>query len=360
MKSNQKQINYLVSLFALIAVVFFSCKKDKDNTNASPETEYGFISGRVHTPNNTNVGSALIIAGEYNTKSNAQGEFILRVPTGFYKLKIQTGSGHVFKSMVGVEVKANDTLRLSDSESLLQQIKQLAFIPGAYDRIETIIIDSLGYAATAISVNDLDNLSYMQSFGGIFFDCGKSGSLDSLKYTNISNYLVNGGSIYASDWAIEYLTGDGSWRPALGSNTLNVSASKNQSHEAGYSTMATCLSSEVGGFIPDSALCASKSGAIGLITNALINDPDIVTLLGKDSVDIEYNLGSWEKISHVDIPFTTMIEKNNPGPGPLAVSCDLNGTAFGGRIIYTTFHNHPQGNISTDVKLVLQHFILSL
>lgn len=39
MKSNQKQINYLVSLFALIAVVFFSCKKDKDNTNASPETE---------------------------------------------------------------------------------------------------------------------------------------------------------------------------------------------------------------------------------------------------------------------------------------------------------------------------------
>ncbi|HRB40621.1 MAG TPA: hypothetical protein PKX86_07925, partial [Bacteroidia bacterium] len=147
---------------------------------------------------------------------------------------------------------------------------------------------------------------------------------------------------------------------ALGSNTLNVSASKNQSHEAGYSTMATCLSSEVGGFIPDSALCASKSGAIGLITNALINDPDIVTLLGKDSMDIEYNLGSWEKISHVDIPFTTMIEKNNPGPGPLAVSCDLNGTAFGGRIIYTTFHNHPQGNISTDVKLVLQHFILSL
>lgn len=51
--------------------------------------------------------------------------------------------------MVGVEVKANDTLRLSDSESLLQQIKQLAFIPGAYDRIETIIIDSLGYAATS-------------------------------------------------------------------------------------------------------------------------------------------------------------------------------------------------------------------
>lgn len=125
--------------------------------------------------------------------------------------------------------------------------------------------------------------------------------------------------------------------------------------------MTTCSTPQNGGFLPDSSLCASKSGSTGLVPNADIYDANIITLLGKDSIDIIYDLGGWEVISVVDAPFTTIIEDNSGlSNGPLAVSCDLNGPVVGGKIFYTTFHNHPQGTISPDIKNVLQYFILNL
>jgi hypothetical protein len=138
-------------------------------------------------------------------------------------------------------------------------------------------------------------------------------------------------------------------------------SSKNGSHQGNYSTMTTCITPQLGGFLPDSSLCTSKSGSTGTVHNAFIYDPNLINLLGKDTMDIIYDLGGWEVISVVDPPFSTIIEGFTfPGIGPLAVSCDLNGTSVGGKIFYTTFHNHPQGNISGDVKRVLQYFILNL
>lgn len=359
MKTLQKQIIAFCILLTLTGVVFVSCKKDKDNNNTVPATEYGVVTGKVHSPNNVVIASAKIISGEYSTISNTQGEFSLSLPVGFHKLIIQTGSGHVFKSEVDVQVNAHETISLDNAQSELKQVKQIAFIPGAYDRIETIIIDTLGYTATAITVSSLDNLNFMQSFGGIFLNCGVNGNLDSLKYANLNNYVSGGGNLYASDWSVEFLTGDGFFRPSASSFFTN-SASKNQTHEAAYSTMSTCTSPLNGGFLPDSALCTAKFGPVTMVQNAHILDPDIINVLGKDSMDIYYDLNAWEVISLVNAPFTTIIEDTQSGLGSLAVSCDLNGTIPAGHITYTTFHNHPQGNISQDVKLVLQHFILNM
>lgn len=359
MKTLQKQIIAFCILLTLTGVVFVSCKKDKDNNNTVPATEYGVVTGKVHSPNNVVIASAKIISGEYSTISNTQGEFSLSLPIGFHKLIIQTGSGHVFKSEVDVQVNAHETISLDKAQSELKQVKQIAFIPGAYDRIETIIIDTLGYTATAITVSSLDNLNFMQSFGGIFLNCGVNGNLDSLKYANLNNYVIGGGNIYASDWSVEFLTGDGFFRPSASSFFTN-SASKNQTHEAAYSTMSTCTSPLNGGFLPDSALCTAKFGPVTMVQNAHILDPDIINVLGKDSMDIYYDLNAWEVISLVNAPFTTIIEDTQSGLGSLAVTCDLNGTIPAGHITYTTFHNHPQGNISQDVKLVLQHFILNM
>ena len=359
MKTLQKQIITICILLSLTGIVFVSCKKDKDNNTAAPATEYGVITGKVHSPKNVAIASAKIISGEYSTISNKQGEFSLSLPVGFHNLIIQTGSGHVFKTVTTVQVNTNETIHLDDTQTELQQIKQIAFIPGVYDRIETIIIDTLGYTATAITVPSLDNLNFMQSFGGIFLNCGVSGNLDSLKYANLNNYVIGGGNIYASDWSVEFLTGDGFFRPSA-SSFFTSSASKNQSHEAAYSTMSTCTSPLIGGFLPDSALCTAKYGPVTTVQNAHILDPDIINVLGKDSMDIYYNLNAWEVINLVDAPFTTIIEDTHFGLGSLAVACDLNGAMPAGHITYTTFHNHPQGNISQDVKLVLQHFILNM
>ncbi|MFI5220269.1 MAG: carboxypeptidase-like regulatory domain-containing protein [Bacteroidia bacterium] len=355
-----KTLPVLALAFAALAIMPAACKKEKNEI--VPDTAVvvdAVITGRVHTPTNTAVGAATIIAGTYQTKSDKDGLFSLSVSKGDYTVIIQTGSGHIFKTEIPVTVSAKETVALTESQTLLVQIKPMAYIPGAYDEIETIIIDSLGYAATQITYNDLDNLNYIKDFGGLFFNCSSGWVLDSLKYTNLEMYVNNWGSIYASDFAVEYLTGDGNWRLA---NTSNPHpAHRNNSHEGGFSLMSTCITPMLGGFLPDSSLCASKSGSTGMVANADIYDPDIITLLGKDSIDIYYDLGGWEVISIVDAPFTTIIEDNSGlNNGPLAVTCELNGAAVGGKIFYTTFHNHPQGSISPDIKNVLQYFILNL
>jgi len=82
-------------------------------------------------------------------------------------------------------------------------------------------------------------------------------------------------------------------------------------------------------------------------------------LLGKDSIDIDYNLGAWERIGLLDAPFTSII--NDPITNePLAATTDFNGNYRGGKIFYTTFHNEAQGVISSDVQNILQYFILNL
>ncbi len=346
---------------AAVALLLAACKKDKEDTTPQtpPAVVDAFITGRVHTPTDIAVGAATVKAGIYQTQTDKDGMFSLNVAAGDYTLTIQTGSGHIFRTEIPVSIAAKQTIVLTDPQTLLSQIKPLAYIPGAFDEIETIITVDLGYAATAIAISDLDNLAYIKDFGGMFFNCGAPGSLDSLKYTNLSDYVNYWGSIYASDFAVEYLTGDGNWRLTSASSTQTTH--KNHAHEEGFSTMTTCNTPMVGGFLPDSVLCTSKSGSTGMVTHADIYDANIITLLGKDSIDIYYNLGGWEKISVVDAPFTTIIEDNSvTANGPLATSCDLNGTVAGGKIFYTTFHNHPQGGISPDVKNILQYFILNL
>ncbi len=356
-----KLLPAFVLAVAASAMLLTACKKEKHETTPAvpPVVVDAVITGRVHTPTDVSIGAATITAGIYHTQSDKDGMFTLSVAQGDYTLVIQTGSGHIFKTEIPVSISAKQSIALTEPQTLLTQIKPLAYIVGNYDQIEDIIITDLGYTATQITVTDLDNLAYIKDFGGMFFNCGVIGTFDSLTYTNLATYVNNWGSLYASDWAVEYLTGDGHWRVA-GGGTFNPLA-KNQSHEEAFSLMTTCISPKLGGFLPDSSLCSSKSGSSQTVYHADIYDANLITLLGKDSIDIYYNLGGWEKLSVVDAPFTTIIEDNTAAAnGPLAVSCDLNGTAVGGKIFYTTFHNHPQGGISTDIKNVLQYFILNL
>lgn len=361
MKTLKKHLVLIAVIFAATSFIFSACKKDKDSS-VIPNDDYALIKGKVVTPSGKPVGLAEVFANNYKTISDKDGNFSLQVSAGSYSLTIQTAKGHIFKSVIDVSVIKGDTLILNEQQTVLKQVKSLAYIMGSYDQIEKIIIDTLGYSATSISTLQLDSLSFLQSFGGIFLNCTGWKVMDSLKYTNLGAYVIGGGSLYASDWAIEYLTGNGQWRPS-GNNSGNSTLKVNHGHVAGDNTMASCMTGKIGGFIPDSALCTVKAGSSGYINNADIVDTDLITLLGKDSINLFYDLGAWEYILVLDTPFVSMVEKPNSiyGSGVLATSCDLNGTVTaGGRIFYTTFHNHPQGTISNDVNLILQYFILNL
>jgi len=359
MKNQKRFTIFFISIsFIALALLFSQCKKEKDAAFVTPVAD-ATINGRVVAPSGKPIGSAEITAGKYATLSDKNGDFSLKVVAGTYKLVIQTGDGHVFRTELDVTVGSMQTIVLPEPDGVLKQVGALAFIPGNYDHIETVIIDSLGYTATALTLNDLSNLSTINAYAALFFNCGlleMSGiTMDSTKYANLHSFLAGNGSIYASDFAVECLTGDGFLRPSL-----NPNMGRQHHEKTGSGVVFSCITPQIGGFIEDSSLCTSKSGNVGMINNAHIDDAGIVNLLGKDSLDVFYDLGGWEKISLLDTPFSAAITDNNLGNGVLAAKMDIDYETPGGVIFYTTFHTHPQGAISEDVQKILEYFILNL
>ena len=149
-----------------------------------------------------------------------------------------------------------------------------------------------------------------------------------------------------------------------------------------------------------------------MVNNAQIVAQDLIDYLGITTIDIEYDLGAWEVIQLIDLPWEILIQDNTtygplaariyPTPSPnksiqrmldqgwvtichfppgnpanahtitISVnalpahlahgdfigSCESVG--YGGVIYYTTFHNEIQHNISNDVQHILQYFILNM
>lgn len=349
-----------LSFLAAIAIcVTSSCKKGDDTSSGDGAPVNSTISGKVHSPSGKSIGAAEIIAGTYKTKSDKNGDFSLPVAAGTYQLIIQTGGGNVFKTTVSCSAVANQNTALTYAQTKLNQVGNMAYIAGTWDKIETIINDSLGYSAVPITVADLDSATNLETYDVIFMNCGalNTDHMDSLRYANLNSFMQNGGSIYASDYAVELLTGDGYYKNVT---TSSQWALRNNNHTAsGLQLLSTCSTADLGGFIQDSSLCTSKIGSSGLVANVHITDANIILLLGKDSIDIDYNLGSWERIGLLDAPFTSII--NDPITNePLAATTDFNGNYPGGKIFYTTFHNEAQGTVSQDVQNILQYFILNL
>lgn len=393
---------FVFALFlAIFSFIFSSCKKDTPDPVNTVAT--GYVTGKVLAKNGTTpIPNATVFIdanGEiYLTTSSINGTFTLQAPVGEQVLNIQTGGGNIFRAQYNVSVSENGTTTVPAGTLKLLQADSLAYIYGAYDNIQNIIIDSLGYSAHEITVADLSNLTLLETYGAIFLNCGKQGLMDATKYQNLLTFVQDGGSIYASDWAVEYLTGDGNFK------------SSGNSHEP-YGIKATCPNGLIGGFIADSTLCTSKSGPNTMVNNATIVAQDLIDYLGISSLNIEYDLGGWEVIQLIDDPWEVLITDNTTY-GPLAVryyvptgtksmnnmleqgwvtichippgnpanshtitvsvnalpahlahgdylgSCQNNG--FGGVIYYTTFHNEVQHNISSDVQHILQYFILNM
>jgi len=389
-----KRVLYSIVAVLLITTVVFvlSCNKDKE-----PDT--GNVTGVVYSENGVKtIPGALIWMDHndifYHTYTDKNGSFELAIPEGTHMLYIQTGNGEIFRSSLEVVVEADQMLEIPNGSLKLHQAANLGYIAGLYDNIETIIIDSLGYTCTELFQSDLDNISTLQNYDAIFLNCGKTFNLDSMKFENLRTYVEGGGSIYASDFAVEYLTGD------YGTKSYTVHGTPAPKGKA------PCSSALGGGFIPDSILCTSTTGPATMVYNADIVDQDIITLLGKNTIDLEYDLSGWEVVSHYEYPWEVLVSDQTYGalalrmvmpttipytqpPGNWITICHyppgntsnpititINVAALpahlahgdhigpcagsGGTIIFTTFHNHHQGGLSDDVMRILEHFILNL
>ena len=349
----------ILRLLALsFLITFISCSKDDDKGNGGGAGLSARVTGTVVTPSGKTVPGARISASGFSVKSDTEGRFSISLPAGDHELRIYTGNGNIFMTKLPLTLTSGEERNLTTTQTKLEQIKALAYIPGQYDMIQVVIVDSLGYNATPIGVWDLDNPASINTYGAIFLNCGllELGSgfmMNYNKYQNLLNYVTNYGSIYASDWAVECLTGDGNLRLAANA-TGNINPNHNHS---GEKSSATCWSPMLGGFIEDSTLCTYKSGPDGFFTDAQVLDVDLINALGKDSVDILYDLQDWEMINLYDTPFVPIM--THQFFGPIALKADLNTSAAHGNIYFTTFHNQPQG-VSNDVETILNYIILNL
>jgi hypothetical protein len=291
------------------------------------------------------------MVGSHLTHTNHLGEFSLTIPAGSQTVTIQTGNGKIFKRQVPVSLTANQSFRMADSTCVLTQVGQMLVIHGDYDAIEQIIFQ-LGYTPTVLPNGELP-LSYMEQFNAIFLNCTNYSNMSSPYYQNLDTFVRNGGSIYASDWAVEYLTGDGTPGPG------GSGEQKHMGHSATH-VQSSCVNPMPGGFIADTSLCTMKTGNTGLIPSVRIYDAGMIGALGKDSIDILYDLNQWEMVNVLDAPFVTTMEKVGY-PGIIAAKAEMSSYYTGaGNIFYTTFHNHPQQAVSSDVMTLLQYFILNL
>lgn len=387
--------NIFYFLFAML-VIFSACNRSDDPAYVNQENPIvptGKIVGKVFAKNGVKtIGGALLFTlgndGQmYNTYSAADGTFVLEAPTGMRNVQIQTGTGENFRTEISVEVKENQTTTLPADSSKLNQIATMAYVDGTYDEIEDIIV-SLGYTATQISYADLQNMTTISQYDIIFLNCGSRPNnitaADQVVYDNLGTFVSNGGSLYASDWSVAYLVGGAQ-------NTTMCNAS--------------------GGFIPDSKLCSQNTGSSGIL-QAMIPNTNLSTALGFSTLDINYDLGAWQKIINYDPTYWDVLVSNpvngplmirtnqytnpnapnvnvgtstnnnfitichNPsGNNPITITINQNawaahqahgdtlgacsGNATSGNIFFTTFHNHANGNIGNS-GLILQYIILNL
>jgi hypothetical protein len=395
----------LFSVFFTLAVVMFFSSCKKDDPDGASDVPTGIVKGQVLAENGTTPLPSVKIFVDYEgeiyiTQTNSKGYFILEAPAGEQIVNVQSGRGNIFRSQVTVNIEEKGIVDIPGGNVRLTQVAELAYISGAYDQIETILIDSLGYTATQLQISDLANLTTMETYAAIFLNCGKPGLLDSLAYANLEEFVLGGGCLYASDFAVEYLTGD---------NSLFMPSPDRHAFVPVAPGQKTCLP-RTGGFISDDELCTTKEGSVFMCTDADIVADDIQVYLGKTNVDIEYDLGGWEVIKVLSNDWEVLIEDNNFGYGPLAIRRAYNATAksvknqaeqgwitichippgnpnnpititisinawpahqahgdyigpcqgTGGQILFTTFHNHPYGHADEDIEKILEYFIINL
>lgn len=368
-----------------------SCNEEEIQAIDSENT--GTLTGKVLSKNGSKpIGGAIVFTFDdknemYYTHSDENGEFSLKVPSGDRKINIQTGGGTNFRTEIDVTIPKNETVALSETQTRLNQVARMAYIAGNYDNIETIIT-SMGYDIELLSLAELTDYAEVAQYDIIFLNCGFYLKDDATAQNNLSKFVTNGGSLYASDWAVAFLTG-------------------------GTTKSTQC--NEIGGFIPDNTLCSINNGVAITIPNAQITDTNLTNAIGFNSLSIEYDLGSWQKITSCDVNFWDVLVKDpatqeplmiktnqysNPSQlenpvgndatdgwvtichmppsnnsNPITITINENalqahlshGDSLGscsntnnnGTIYFTTFHNHANANIGNSI-LILEYVILNL
>lgn len=182
-----------------------------------------------------------------------------------------------------------------------------AVTPSGFDNIGAVM-KQLGYPFKQIQESVLHHAGQLEAFDVVFINCSSSCQTNAAQAGKaILKYVSDGGTIYASDYAADY----------------------------------------VAAAFPGAIQFAGKRGSKGDIT-ARIVDKGLKALMG-NTIQLRFDMGSWEQIHSVGKDTTVYLES---GGRPILASF-----AYGkGQVIYTCFHNHAQ--VSKQEAELLRYLVI--
>jgi len=321
---------------------------DDDDWNAStdPIVEAGAVEGRVCAPDGETYLSLATVTvltdyGNVTGLTDGEGYFLIdAVPVGTWPIIVEKGSFSVSHE-VTIEAGQRTSLATEVCVPLDPSTVDIAVVTGSYDSIEDVL-DVLAIDYTLVNgrsgtqhVGLLRDPAALAQYDILFLNCGMGEQWRDHQAevaANLKEFVQNGGSIYASDWA--YYLVEATW-PA-----------RNDFHGDD-------------GVFGDAAV-----GDMGKVDATLL-DAAMIELMGQGTARLNFDLGMWVAMSDVGADAEVLLEGTyqwsnfyggggGQAHGPLATRLhDGLGTA-----VFTSFHNERQA--TDDMAKLLQEIILSL
>ena len=302
----------------------------------------GWVSGASVFVSNDDDGDG-VIDWTISTTTDGEGYFeLVDLPSGTWTVHVTKGS---WSTSFQVEVSPGNN-ELPEDECLDPESVKVAVVTGYYDTIH-VLLNEMGveydtYGEQNYLTKLLLDPEKMAEYDIIFFNCGMPMNWLAKREEvalNLSTYVADGGSVYASDWAHNIV--EASWPAAIDFR--------------GYDSV----------FIDPYVEWDEPYVGVEGTVEGRVMDGAMKALVG-DTIDLDYDLGGWvvpQGIGQGAAPMvkgdariysvTTQSPAGKVEGAPLAVRIGAGGT-----VIYTTFHNEPQLNPA--MREALKEIILSL
>lgn len=257
----------------------------------------------------------------------------------------------------GQDVLQEETIFLGDAETLYLDepacfdptALDIALVSGDYDDIQRVL-ESMGFTSyTLINGDDPESLKAfvtdiesMRRFDliffngghlekGIFYDTNPANETPALVAANLQSYVSEGGAVYASDWA--------------------------------YDVIEKAWPDPIDFMGDDKTPDAAQLGEYDVI-NAAVTDESLAAFLGKNQVEIEYDLPVWPPIASVQpyvsihLSGTVRYREGQSSYTLASVPVLVSFSQGSGRVGFSTFRIAANNN--ADTLLTLQHILGTL
>ena len=266
--------------------------------------------------------------------TDSDGRFsLMSLPPGTHEVMVTKGS---FSTLFEVELEPGEVLVMDEPSCLERDNINIAVVTGEYDDIGEILtnltlsFDSYDGVSSTDYLTLLGDPTLMSEYDIIFLNCGIEWSWINQQTqiaSNITAYVDQGGSLYASDWAYYFV-------------------------ESAYPDLLDFHGD-------DATVGEAFHGAPGSFTASVV-DTNMQGLLGSNTASIWFNYNAWAVAQSAGVDAKVLVKGDmSLEDGTVISESPLSVRLKGGdRVIYTAFHNEPQTTI--DMDLLLLEIILSL